>query len=141
MVYAKNTFFGVFRKRRVCFSIETFNTASALKLMIAVLYLLMLFSVVMSIFRCLLKLGRLFKMKVTWVVSEETFNENVEAMERLGRVFSGAFAFAVTMLTMIYLVGGADNVSVQIGVYAILSVCIFIYFELGLSVLFSRFYR
>ena len=123
------------------FSIETFNTASALKLMIAVLYLLMLFSVVMSIFRCLLKLGRLFKMKVTWVVSEETFNENVEAMERLGRVFSGAFAFAVTMLTMIYLVGGADNVSVQIGVYAILSVCIFIYFcGACLSRLTARFY-
>ena len=123
------------------FEIGTFNTASALKLMSAVFYLLMIGSVVISALRCLFKLGGLFRMKLTWAVSEETFNDNVEAMEKMGRCFSGAFSFAVTMLTLVYLVCGAQYVTIQMGVYVLLAVCIVFYF-IGacLSRMASRFY-
>lgn len=113
------------------FTPETFKALTSLEAIItfanAVLYGLMLLTVVINVFRALGKLGWLFKKKAS---KSYGFNRNVYAMEDLGAIFSGSFASIIlTYFVIAILCGGANPV---MPMYFVLGGGIFIHFFAGI---------
>lgn len=123
------------------FSFEKFDTAVALRIVVSSVYLILLLILLINIIRSLFKLGGLFRLKVKWTVTEETFNENVEAMEGMGKVFSSSFANSVVGLAFIYMLAGIEYTTIGAGMFLFIGACFaFYFFCASMSRLASRFY-
>lgn len=93
----------------------------------ATIYGLMLFGLVINIFKALSKLNWLFKKKGSQTYN---FNRNVYAMEDLGEIFSGTFASIIIFHFLIYLICG--SMTILWPTYVVLGGGIFIHFFCGL---------
>lgn len=71
---------------------------------VAILYAILLISVVINVIRCLSRLGRLFKKKASRI---NGFNRNAMAMEEMGKIFSGTYCVLIVFTFMIHLITGA----------------------------------
>ncbi|MBR2320647.1 MAG: hypothetical protein IKA57_00750, partial [Clostridia bacterium] len=88
------------------------------------LYIVMMFALIINIFRALAKLKWLFKRKASYTYG---FNRNMYAMDKLGKIFSGSFALLIlTNLAMILLLtvyeNGKVNHAVTLFGYVVLGV-------------------
>ena len=85
-------------------NIKTSETAVILNAFVALVYALLLLTVVINVLKSLSKLGRLFKKRASRL---NGFNRNVIAMEEMGKIFSGTYCVFIAFPFMIHLVSGA----------------------------------
>lgn len=71
---------------------------------VSIIYVVLLLTVVINVFRSLSCLGLLFKKKASRVSG---FNRNEMAMEKMGKIFSGTYCVFIAFPFMIHLITGA----------------------------------
>ncbi|MBO5239844.1 MAG: hypothetical protein J6B56_00290 [Clostridia bacterium] len=98
-----------------------------LELIVAVIYGLMLFALVVNVLRSVFKLGWLFKKKASRLYG---FNRNMYAMDDMGRRFSSSFAVIVCAHFLLMLILGEGTL--QPTAFVALGVGVFFHFACGI---------
>lgn len=98
-----------------------------LSLIVAVIYGLMFFVLVINLLRSICKLGWLFKKKASRLYG---FNRNMYAMDDMGRRFSSSFAAIVVAHLLIMLLVAEGSIDTM--AFAVLGVGVFFHFACGI---------
>lgn len=85
-------------------NIKTSEAPVILNAFVALVYALLLLTVVINVLKSLSRLGRLFKKKASRL---NGFNRNAIAMEEMGKIFSGTYCVFIAFPFIIHLVSGA----------------------------------
>ena len=109
------------------FNASTRNYFDAL---VAVLYAFVIISAVFNFLKCFSKLGWLSKRSLKYV---NGYNKNMDAMEALGKLFSGTLGAYVIFHFLIYVLVPVGAVKITMIAYAGLGVGLFFHFICGLS--------
>lgn len=107
-------------------SIKTSAVVVLVDAFVALLYALLLLTVVINVLRSLAKLSRLFKKKASRV---NGYNRNAIAMEELGKIYSGTYCVFIAFPFMIHLISGAVFSNLY---YIAVAIGLVLHFWLGL---------
>ncbi len=105
-------------------------TRSYYDLLICVLYAFILLTAVINFFKCF--------SHVSWLSSKKSlkyvngYNLNMEAMDEIGKCFSGSLAAFIIFYVLIYLLSPVDSVAFTLWTYVALGVAFFIHFLGGI---------
>lgn len=112
---------------------KSIDGAKISELVVALLYTLILLSVVINVLRSFKKLGWLFKKKPSRL---NGYNRNVFAMEDLGKLFSGSFHIIIAFGVLIYLLTKGNGATVSMNPpYAIVAgaLALVVHFVCGIA--------
>ena len=85
-------------------NIKASPIAVSVNVFVALIYAVMLLTLVINVIKSLSRLSRLFKKKASRV---NGYNRNLLAMERMGKIFSGTYCVFIAFPFMIHLISGA----------------------------------
>lgn len=110
---------------------DVFNSAtrSYYAILISVLYFFIVLTAVVNFFKCFSHVTWLSKRSLKYV---NGYNLNAEAMEEIGKCFSGSFAAFIIFYLIMYLILPAGSVAFTYWTYATLGAGLFIHFLGGL---------
>jgi hypothetical protein len=97
--------------------------------LVAGLYGLLLFGLLINVLRAFKKLGWLCKKKASRLYG---FNRNAYAMDDMGKIFSGSFSSVVCFHFVMALIAGAGNTKIEVLGFVALGVGLFFHFLCGL---------